>query len=281
MAEFPALPLFTDAYIADTDHLSDQEHGLYIKLLIAMWRSPQCRLPDDDEWLARKFRRDANAVRTDMRPLIAEFCECNGGWITQKRLAKEWAWCMKKREKNSVSAKARWNKDSDSCERSASLAVRTECPPPHPNPVKQKVKKPPSAGGVMSFETVPTEWVAWAAQDRGWGADVIYDVWSQFKDYWTDGKGKSTKRTDWEPTWPRQRWDERFPGEDVLTEWVNAKEVKLPPLRSREGHRVAKRIRQAESMGRRFIASERVVFVVGDAATIVTVMRRSDFPALR
>lgn len=38
MAEFPALPLWTDAYLADTAHLSYEEHGLYFHILMTMWR---------------------------------------------------------------------------------------------------------------------------------------------------------------------------------------------------------------------------------------------------
>ena len=29
MARFPSLPLFVDAYLADTGHLTDAEHGRY------------------------------------------------------------------------------------------------------------------------------------------------------------------------------------------------------------------------------------------------------------
>ena len=52
MAEFPSLPLFTDAYIGDTAHLTNEEHGVYLRLLMFAWRSPDCALPDDDKRLA-------------------------------------------------------------------------------------------------------------------------------------------------------------------------------------------------------------------------------------
>jgi hypothetical protein len=42
MAEFPALPLWTDAYLGDTRHLSQSEHGAYLLLLITAWRTPNC-----------------------------------------------------------------------------------------------------------------------------------------------------------------------------------------------------------------------------------------------
>jgi len=52
MAEFPALPLWTDAYIADTQHLTNEEHGVYLRLLMFAWRSPDNSLPDDPMRLA-------------------------------------------------------------------------------------------------------------------------------------------------------------------------------------------------------------------------------------
>lgn len=52
MAEFPSLPLFTDAYIGDTTHLTNEEHGVYLRLLMFAWRSPDCALPEDDKRLA-------------------------------------------------------------------------------------------------------------------------------------------------------------------------------------------------------------------------------------
>jgi hypothetical protein len=44
LAEFPALPLFTDAILADTAHLSHEEFGAYMRILILMWRTPECRI---------------------------------------------------------------------------------------------------------------------------------------------------------------------------------------------------------------------------------------------
>lgn len=53
MAEFPVMPFWTDAYLADTTHLTTLEHGAYLLLLFAMWRAPENRLPNDDRLLAR------------------------------------------------------------------------------------------------------------------------------------------------------------------------------------------------------------------------------------
>jgi len=47
------LPLFGSDYLADTRHLSTEEHGAYLLLMIAAWRGDDCDLPMDDKKLAR------------------------------------------------------------------------------------------------------------------------------------------------------------------------------------------------------------------------------------
>ena len=56
MAEFPALPLWTDAYIADTADLTPGQNGVYLMLLIVAWRDRDNSLPDDMAKLARSVR---------------------------------------------------------------------------------------------------------------------------------------------------------------------------------------------------------------------------------
>jgi uncharacterized protein YdaU (DUF1376 family) len=88
MSAFPSLPLFTDAFIADTGHLSAQETGAYMMLLMMAWRLPGCVLPDDDIKLARWARVEPRTWAR-LKPTIMEFwTRVETGW-KQKRLAKE------------------------------------------------------------------------------------------------------------------------------------------------------------------------------------------------
>lgn len=84
MAELPALPLFTDAMLADTGHMSAEAFGAYVRILLVMWRHGG-RLADDDRELARiagmtlsRWRHVGDVVR---RCLTAA-----GGQVSQKRL---------------------------------------------------------------------------------------------------------------------------------------------------------------------------------------------------
>jgi uncharacterized protein YdaU (DUF1376 family) len=126
MADFPALPLWTDAYLADTSHFSHAEHGCYLLLLMTMWRAPECRLPNDDQFLARRFNLSVDDIKAQFRPLIVEFCQSTGNWITQKRLTRERAYVSARTKKRSDAAKLRWNKGKGS--------YNADAPTPTPTP---------------------------------------------------------------------------------------------------------------------------------------------------
>jgi hypothetical protein len=53
----------------------------------------------------------------------------------------------------------------------------------------------------MDIDQLPHAWRLWAAKEKGWDDLVINDTWSLFKDYWKHGKGKNTKRENWETSW--------------------------------------------------------------------------------
>jgi uncharacterized protein YdaU (DUF1376 family) len=85
MAEFPSLPLFTDAYIADTQHLTNEEHGVYLRLLMFAWRTTKCALPDDDRRLSLMVGVTAKKWAS-LKPVIMEFWTLRDGLWTQKKL---------------------------------------------------------------------------------------------------------------------------------------------------------------------------------------------------
>lgn len=98
MSSAPSMPLFPDAYLADTTHLSTEEHGAYFLLLMAMWRRGGA-VPNDDKDLARIVGL-SNAKWLKIKSRLMSFLIIENNEISQKRLKKEWIYVQEKRQKN-------------------------------------------------------------------------------------------------------------------------------------------------------------------------------------
>lgn len=87
MADVDAwMPLWIGAYLADTMHLSTEQHGAYLLLIMHHWRHGP--LPDDDEELATIARLPLPAWKK-MRPKIGAFFRVVDGIWTHKRVEQE------------------------------------------------------------------------------------------------------------------------------------------------------------------------------------------------
>jgi uncharacterized protein YdaU (DUF1376 family) len=105
MAEFPALPLWTDAYLGDTTHLTTIEHGAYLLLLMTAWRTRDCTLPDDDKLLAR-FARCTLGQWTRLRPVLEPFFVVENGRWRQSRLTDEASAVRQRKDKAAQAGRA-------------------------------------------------------------------------------------------------------------------------------------------------------------------------------
>src|SRR3546814_19271965 len=73
MSQKPShIPLFPDAYHRDTTHLTPEEHGAYLLLLMAAWGTEDCSMPNDERRLAalskttdQRWRERAPTGRTE------------------------------------------------------------------------------------------------------------------------------------------------------------------------------------------------------------------------
>src|SRR5262245_30403304 len=90
MAQAPVMPLWTDALVADTTHLSPREFGCYVLLLIATWRNNGQPFPDNDKVLARICRMPTFEWKSQIRKSLEPFFNFADGYWRQKRLEKEW-----------------------------------------------------------------------------------------------------------------------------------------------------------------------------------------------
>lgn len=147
MAEFPALPLFTDAYLADTRHLTTVQHGAYLLLLMEAWRRPSTNLPDDDMLLS-KLAGLSTTDWADAKPVLMAFWALDNRTKTwsQKRLTDEKSYVTKHSKKQRSNAKARWDKDKSASHGNATTDAKcmpNECqndaPTPTPTPTPTSV----------------------------------------------------------------------------------------------------------------------------------------------
>lgn len=119
MSKYPYMPLFIDAYRSDTQHLSYEAHGIYLTLLMLIWKSPECRIPNDKRWLCTHLRILPEDYEFLINPIIKQFLKSTGNWLTQKRLKREFLHTQKISKNNSDAAKSRWAKEKSVSKRNA------------------------------------------------------------------------------------------------------------------------------------------------------------------
>lgn len=169
MAQFPALPLFTDAYLADTRHLSAEQHGAYLLLLMEAWRRPSCSLPDDDEMLARLACMNAERWAFNREAVLA-FWTFDGRrkeW-TQGRLTDERSYVRVKSASQRHKAAKRWNTTTKDNAVAMPEGMPDACPLPTPTIVDTNVS-------TLSDEAAPKQ----AKKPRGKGAYT-----PEFETFW-------------------------------------------------------------------------------------------------
>lgn len=101
MSAAPFMQLYVADYLGDTQHLSCEQHGAYLLLLMTMWRADGT-LQNDPVKLARIVRM-SQAKWTKIADDVLAFFDIDGDQITQKRLAAE---IKKSKEKSEVRAAA-------------------------------------------------------------------------------------------------------------------------------------------------------------------------------
>lgn len=218
------MPMFWDAYLADTTHLSTEEHGAYLLLLGAMWRR-NGSVPDNDRDNARilgltpaKWRQ----IKGRLAPLLI----IDNGQITQKNLQKIWKITQEKIAVNRMNGakggrpKANENKSMEKPNGFVSVkpietipepepevsttanAVVTLTIPEQPNSQNGKGKVRGAARGSRlskSWNPSPKDY-AFAAKHNLTREEINREA-DKFRNHWTAATGKGSVKLDWEAAW--------------------------------------------------------------------------------
>ena len=191
MSSFPSLPHFTDAFLADTGHLSAQESGAYLLLPMMAWRLPECGLPDDDAKLSRWARMDR---RTWLRvkPEVMEFWTLQNGFWTQKRLSEERdvvSKCAEVARQNDKHGGRPKSLENNGPENQMGSARDTQRKAPNPSPIQKEntkekahapearsTERPPLGGGRATPNSLPEKPIS----SHG-SAGTLEQVWVQIE----------------------------------------------------------------------------------------------------
>jgi uncharacterized protein YdaU (DUF1376 family) len=153
------MPLLVDKYLGDTTHLTTEQHGAYMLLLMAMWKRDG-QLSVADGQLAAITRLQPARWKVH-RPVLMEFFTVTDEHLTQKRLSEEL-----ERAKRSTEAKAeagakgaakRWQRDGEGDGRAMAEPLtnrsRTDASIPTPKDAPSERKAKPSASSAQP--TIP------------------------------------------------------------------------------------------------------------------------------
>ena len=97
MSALPYMPLYVADYLADAAHLTTEEHGAYLLLIMTYWQRGKA-LPYDPERLAR-IARLPNERWTDVERTLNDFFTVDGGHWHHKRIDAELAKVRDKSDK--------------------------------------------------------------------------------------------------------------------------------------------------------------------------------------
>ena len=190
MADYPALPLWTDAYLADTRHLTTRQHGAYLLLLMEAWRRPTCSLPDDDGLLARLSGLSAAEWAEDGGEVLAFFNRDGRKktW-TQDRLTRERRYVASKslsqRDKSLKRWKAAKKDDAVGMPEGMPERCRSDAPTPTPTPTikdEPKVSSKKHTKSRIPEDAVISERQIEIAVEQGHDSDEAHAQFDLFKD---------------------------------------------------------------------------------------------------
>lgn len=198
------MPIYWADYLADTTHLTTEEHGFYLLLLATYWRRAK-PLPDDDKFLATVTKSSTKKWKM-VRPKISEFFDISEGVWKHKRVEFE---ILKSSDRlksarsagragGLAKAKLITITTTNTEEDTSSLRSDVRAPTPKPSSKSVRGTRWPADG------VVPEDWVQAAGMKRAERGipeiDLRYEA-ERFQNYWASKSGQAATKVDWRLTW--------------------------------------------------------------------------------
>ena len=210
MSKPAAIPLFGDSYMADTMHLTLEEHGAYLRLLMLAWRTDDCSLPDDDRRIARMLGISGNRWKK-IRPAVMAFWTLENAKWTQKRLKKERKYVEEKSQKNSKIAKDAWAQRTEKQQEGGmrtqyQTGYETDAPSPSPSPHNSIDNKLSSTVIAKKAQSLPDNFKP-EMFSAGTKSATIIETWEhkeligQIEAFTLHHRKNDTKMKDWQAAW--------------------------------------------------------------------------------
>ena len=201
----PYFPMYPADFEADTSHLTLEEDGAYNRLLRLMWMTPGCSLPDDNAWIARRMRADADAFQRVVLPVIEEFFRREKGRLFSPRLRKE-ALLSEQAHQRRVDAGRKGGAAGKALKTKETWASNAEAKPKQPEPEPEVRKKEAKASMQKRGSRLPADWflpAAWGewATAEGFSESFVRDQAERFRDYWHAAPAARGVKADWLATW--------------------------------------------------------------------------------
>lgn len=199
MTNAPFMQLYVADYLADTQHLTTEQHGAYLLLLMTMWRNAGS-LPNDEKKLARIAHVSLKRWHIIAGDVMA-FFDITDDRITQKRLSEELQKAVSKSEKRktsgSLGGKAKSLKNNEQGLANASVLLKHSSEPDIRN-IKKDTNVSQKKGCRLPDDFQPDFSFA---TNEGFSQDEAQKLFASFKDYWTAKTGKDATKRDWQATW--------------------------------------------------------------------------------
>lgn len=219
----PYMQLYVSDYLADTAHLTTEEHGAYLLLIMNYWQRGKA-LDNTNERLANVARL-SNECWQIVKIALNEYFEIEGDLWHHKRIDAELDKVREKSDKARASGQAsvkkrKLNGRSTNAERKANYTdtdtdtdkkedtdtvsnisdnkyslVGAASPPPKP-----EIKKSEKGSRLPEDWTLPIEWGQWALT-IGMTRNEILTEEDNFRDYWSARTGSGATKRNWEATW--------------------------------------------------------------------------------